>query len=458
MTFTRLCAPAALIALLMSPAWGADLLEVYELALQNDPVLREAEANRQALLEAKPQARASLLPQLGLSATRTDQGRDGLSSQFGQTGFVDTVSDSDSDNTFYSVSLTQPLFRWDSWLLLKQSDKIVAQAELDYAIAKQDLMLRVADSYFNVLAARDSLESDKANKEAIARQLEQSETRFEVGLIAITDVQESRAAYDQAVASEILARRVLATARESLRELTGSYVEGLENPDSTLPLLKPEPDNGDEWVKRALDQNLSLASSRFGVEIARDTIKVQKAGHLPTLDLVVRRDEFDSETDQTLSFPPAPGSLDAPTRSDFSTDVIELRFNLPIFSGGRTSSQVREAVQRHRAAQERLEQVARFTERQTRDAYLGVTSDISIVRALERALESTETALRATEAGFDVGTRTTVDVLDARRDLFTATTNLERGRYDYLLNILALKQAAGTLSEGDLAEINAWLK
>lgn len=398
-----------------------------------------------------------MLPQIALSANRTDQGRDGFSSQFGGSQFVDTFSDSETDQTFFSLSLTQPLFRWDSWLRLKQSDKIIAQAEIDYEVIMQNLMLRAATSYFDVLAARDSLESNKANKEAIARQLEQSETRFEVGLIAITDVQESRAAYDQAVASEILARRVLSTAREGLRELTGTYVEGLENPDDSLPLVAPEPADDNAWVARAMEQSLALNSSRLGVEIARDTIKVEKSNRLPTLDLVVRRDEFESDTAQVLTIEGL-GPQDSPTRSDFSTDVIALQFNVPVFTGGATSSRVREAVQLHRAAQQRLERVARATERQTRDSYLGVISDISIVRALEKALESSETALRATEAGFDVGTRTTVDVLDARRNLLSAQTNLERGRYDYILNVLALKQATGTLAAPDLVEINEWLK
>ncbi len=448
---------AVLLALLAAAAQSADLLEVYERALQSDPLLREADANRLAALESKPQARAGLLPQLTLSASRTDAKQDGQSSRFAGGSFADTLSDDDENQAAFRLSLTQPLFRWDQWLGLKQSDKIVAQAEVDFELAQQDLIVRVAERYFAVLTARVDLEAQQANKEAIARQLEQAETRFEVGLIAITDVEESRAAYDQAVASEIQARRVLATARENLRELTGIYFEDLEAPDEALPLAAPAPADDDAWVSQAMEQNLALVSSRFGVEIAKDSIKVQRAGHLPTLDLIVRRDDFNASGDGTLEVPgfgpPGPST----TSNDFTTDTILLQFNLPIYSGGRTSSQAREAVYQHRAARERLERVARETERETRDAYFGVISDVSTVKALQQALSSSQTALRATEAGFDVGTRTSVDVLDARRNLFNARTNLARSRYDYIIDMLRLKRAAGSLSGSDLEEINGWL-
>ncbi|MBT8137825.1 MAG: TolC family outer membrane protein [Gammaproteobacteria bacterium] len=442
-----------LVGLLSSPAHSADLLEVYKLALQSDPLLREADAVKLAAMEARPQARSALLPQLGFNATRTDQGSDGTSAQFGADGFFEIPINNDDDQTSLSVQLTQTLFRWDQWLSLRQADKIVAQAEVDYSSAQQSLMLRVATRYFDVLAARDGLESAQADKEAIARQLEQSETRFEVGLIAITDVQESRAAFDQAVAAEILAKRVLRTARENLRELTGAIVQDLENPDTSLPLVKPDPASEDAWVERALEQNLSLVSSRLGVQIAKDAVGVQRADHLPTLDLVVNKNEFDSDGSRLNLMA---GGLDD-IASDISSDSVQLQLNIPIYSGGRTSSLVRQRVFEHRAARERLERVARETERETRDAYLSVESDISTIRAFEQALASAETALQATEAGFEVGTRTTVDVLNARRDLLSARTNLERSRYDYIINLIRLKQAAGILSNADLAQVNGWL-
>ncbi len=451
MTISRICAVVALGSTLLLPAHGADLLEIYQFAQQSDPLLREADANRLATLEARPQARSALLPQLSFSGSRTDQGRDGLNAQFGAMGFEDTVFDSDSDQDFFQLELRQTLFRWDQWLGLKQADKIVAQAEVDYSAAQQDLMIRVTTLYFDVLSTADDLESAVANKEAIARQLEQSETRFEVGLIAITDVEESRAAYDQAVAEEIVATRRLRNAQESLREVSGKFIEDLSTPGESLTLAAPDPASPEAWVERALEQNLNIVSSRLGVQIAKDSINVERAGHLPTLDLVVSRSEFDDETDQVLN------GFANPTQADISTDQIQLQFTVPIYSGGRVSSQVREAVYRHRAAREQLERVARQTERQTRDAYLGVSADIPTIRALQQALSSAETALKATEAGFDVGTRTTVDVLDARRDLLTARTNLKRAKYDYIINTLQLKQAAGTLSGEDLIAVNRWL-
>ncbi|NNF67239.1 MAG: TolC family outer membrane protein [Gammaproteobacteria bacterium] len=448
MIFSRFRACFFLLAICISlPAHSADLLEVYRQALLSDPLLREANANRLVAAESKPQARSLLFPQLNFSASRADQGQDGTSVQFAGM-FTEVPIDNNDDQTTFSLQLTQTLFRWDQFVGLRQADKIVTQADIDYKAAEQDLVLRVAERYFNVLAANDQLESARGNKEAIARQLEQSETRFEVGLIAITDVQESRAAYDQAVASEIQARRVLTNANEVLRELTGDYARELESPDNSLPLMLPEPADEEAWVKKSREQNLSLISSRLGVEIASDTIKVQRSAHLPTLDLVVNKSDFDSDGDR----------LGAPVRSDISSDSIELQLNFPIYGGGRVSSRVRESVYQQRAARERLERVTREAERQTRDAYFGVASDISTISALEKALESAETALKATEAGFDVGTRTTVDVLDARRDLLSARTNLERSRYDYIINLLRLKQAAGTLAEADVVKINDWLK
>ncbi len=335
----------------------------------------------------------------------------------------------------------------------KQADKIVGQAEANYLAAEQDLLVRVADAYFNVLATEDVLASEQAAKEAIARQLEQAQKRFEVGLIAITDVQEAQAAYDQAVAAEIAAKRNVATAKEVLREITGDYPGDLEKPMETMPLANPNPQQENAWVDTALQQNYALLASRLAADIAKDDIRIRRSGHLPTVDLVLGH--FDSDTDATRSdllSPPGPAD------SAIDGDTISIQVTVPIYSGGATSSRVREAVYQHRAAKERLDRIARETERQTRDAYLGVISEISRVNALRQAVQSSETALRATEAGFDVGTRTTVDVLDARRALFLAETNYARSRYDYIMNVLRLKFAAGTLNQEDLAEVDSFLE
>lgn len=449
----------ATVALFVAlPALAAEsLIEVYQRALQSDPVIREAEANYLAALEAKPQARSAVLPQLNLTGGYFDTGAEG-SSTFPQfdpitNQFVNrnTLSETDSDTLNWQLELRQTLFRWDQFVALNQSEKRVGQAGANYESAKQELLLRVGDTYFNVLAAEDTLNSEVGAREAIGRQLEQAEKRFEVGLIAITDVQEAKAAYDQAIAAEIAAKRALASAKEAMREITGEYIQELAFPTEQLPLNRPDPADEQAWVDTAHDQNLALVASRLGVEIASDDIRSRRSGYFPTLDLVASRS--DRDTDAFRSNNGIGGIAD----SDSVDDTISLQFSVPLFAGGFTSSRVREAVYQHRAAREALERVARATERQTRDAYLGVLSEISRVQALRQALESSATALKATEAGFEVGTRTTVDVLAARRTLLQAETNYARSRYDYILNVLRLKQAAGILNVQDLEEVDGWL-
>ena len=449
-----LCLAASLIG--ARPAPAEDLADVYQLAVQSDPLLREAEANRLAALEAKPQARALLLPQFNIAASRTEFEDDTAGTFFqpaagGESFLIPFNRETDDSQTLLSYQLQQSIFRWDQWVALRQADSAVAQAEANFRAAQQDVMTRVAQRYFDVLAARDTLESEDVAKESIARQLEQAEKRFEVGLIAVTDVQEAQAAYDQAVAAQIAASRALATARELLREITGEYFAELAAPNEDMPLEPPTPASEEEWVAIAMDQNLNLISSRLGADIAREQIKLQRAGHFPTLDLVASRQDFDSDADLIVD-----GEF-GPSTQDSTSDSISLQLNVPIFSGGATSSRTREAVYRHRAAKEQLERVARETERLTRDSYLGVLTGISRVQALRQAAESSRTALEATEAGFEVGTRTTVDVLDSRRNLLAAQTNYARSRYDYVLNLLQLKRAAGTLSAEDIAEVNGWL-
>ncbi len=447
-------------ALLISHAGIADsLMDVYESALRSDPLLREAEATRMAALEAKPQARGILLPQIVANASFQNSKASGSSQTNAPGGgFFTSLFETDNDVTSWDIQLRQSIFRWDQWVALKQADKQVARADIDYKAAAQDLMARVAAAFFNVLAAEDTLKTEQAAKEAIGRQLEQAQKRFEVGLIAITDVQEAQAAWDQAVAVEITAKRTLANEKEVLREITGEYPESLSAPKKEIPLLNPEPANADEWVEVALQRNLALMSSDIGVEISRDNISIARTGHYPTLDLIASRSDRDTKGLRSISIEPFPLPPLTPADSQSVSDSITLQLQIPIYSGGATSSRVRQAVYQHRAAKEQLERVARQTERETRDAYLGVISDIARVKALRQAFSSSQTALEATEAGFEVGTRTTVDVLDARRKLFIAEAAYLRSRYDYIVNVLRLKLSAGTLNANDLAEVDSWLK
>jgi outer membrane protein len=435
---------------LSGPAHSATLLEIYQQALQGDPQVHEAEARRLAAQEAKPQARGVLLPQISVTGdwTQTDTSGTSFSIINNQT----TTFEQDNTSTNWGFGLRQTLFRWDQIVNLRRADKTVTRAEAVREAAQQDLIVRVAQRYFGVLAAEDRLSSINADREAIARQLEQAKQRFDVGLIAITDVQESQAAYDQSVANEIGAKRTLATAREFLREITGEYVTDLDAPGEDFPLLDPSPNSESSWVNLSLQQNLNLVASRLDEQLARDEISFRRNGHYPTVDLVANTGENQSEGDAVANG--FPSSFD-----DTATrDQISIQVTVPLFAGGGTSSRVREAVYLHRASREQLQRVTRETERQARDAYLGVLSEIARVKALQQAVSSSRTALQATQAGYEVGTRTIVEVLNSQFSLYVAITNFYQSRYDYIMNALRLKQAAGSLQVQDLEQIDQWLK
>jgi outer membrane protein len=445
-------------------ARSENLIEVYQDAVRSDPIVREAEARRAAALELKPQARALLLPQVdiqGQYATRDSDGETIFNQRFDPDDDpttdnaivlpVPNKQSSDSDFWNYTAGITQSLFRWDQWQALKRADAEVAVAEATYRAAQQNLLVRVSRAYFDVLAAEDTLAAAEATFEALTRQLEQAEKRFEVGLIAVTDVQESRAAHDNATAGVIAAKRALATAQEALRELTGENYQALVKPAEDMPLDQPKPAIEQEWVDLALQNNLDVVAARLGTEVASGNVKVARAGHYPTLELFAQRNEFDSDATQTNN------GLTGPADASQTQDTIGVQLVVPIYSGGATQSRVREQVHLHRAAREKLEGAMRSAERETRDAYLGVIAEKARVAALRQAVKSSQTALEATEAGFEVGTRTTVDVLDARRRLFEAQRDYARSRYDYLINIVRLESATGGLKQDDLDAINGFL-
>ena len=442
---------------------AASLLDVYEQALINDPRIKEAFANKEAIIEAKPQARSFILPQLSGSASFSDNDSDGRSTFQqkiinpinGEEVVITNNTDflQESETLQWDVTLRQAIFDYGSWMNLRKANKTVAQAEIDYLAAEQDLIIRVANAYFNVLAAEDTLEAEQAARQAIEKQLDQAQKRFDVGLIAITDVQEAQAAYDQSIANEITSKRNLATAKESLRAITDSYPGQLNKPDNNLPLIMPNPQSESDWVETSLEQNLSYLSAQVGVEIAKSEIKVQRSGHLPTIGIQASKRDIDTD-----SFRSDSGSEFTPADNENINEGVGVQLNLPLYSGGQVTSRVRQAVARHRASKEKLERVARETTRIARDSYLGVISGIATVKALQQSVKSSATALQATEAGYEVGTRTTVDVLDARRRLYSSQKNLAISKYDYLKNILQLKQAAGTLTQSDLEQINNWLK
>jgi outer membrane protein len=446
-------------------AGAADLIEVYHRALQNDPQLREAEANRLAAIEAKPQAQANLLPQLTASGGATRERDTGSTSTtvpltgipgaalgqtltYGANGQTTTISHQ------YGVTLRQNVFNWSNWVALRRADAQLAQSEADYEAAQQDLIERVAERYFNVLAGQDDVESQAAALASIDQQLEQAQSRYQAGLTALPDVQEAQAARDSAAAALIESKRQLAASRELLWEITGDAFDTLARPVEPFETRNPDPANQETWVQMALRQNLSLVSSRLAADIAREDVSVAEGGHAPTLDIVAS--DFKNTSNGESLFPD--GSSAGGSAVDQRARSIGLQVTFPLYGGGSVSSKVRQAVYLQRAAKERVERVARTTERTTRDSFLGMMSEAARVKALRQAVESNGLALSAAEAGFAAGTRSTVEVLQARSNWFQVRTNYSRSRYDYLINLVRLQQAAGLLSEQSLTGINALLR
>jgi outer membrane protein len=440
----------AMLLMASLPASGADLLSVYDQALVNDPQIREAEANRMAEREARPRAIASLLPQASATAGRNRQWSD--SKGFSEFALA-TGGTSVNSTTSWGITIRQNLFSWNNWVALSTADHEIAQSEADYLAQEQSLAQRVAQQYFAVLNAQDIVEAQQAASAAITRQLEQANLRFEVGLIAITDVQEARAERDNAAAQVIAAKRALASAEEQLRATIGEKPAELKEPAENMPLLAPSPASEEDWVRTSMEQNATLISSRLAADIARDGVRTAFGGHMPTLDLALGRNFSGSDGRRT----PQAGGPATSSNSDTYGKSVSLQFNLPLFSGGATQSRVRQSQYLWIAAKERLERTSRNTERNARDAFLGVNSEIARVQALKQALESSRTALAATEAGYEVGTRTAVDVLTSRRLLIQAETNYSAAKYSYLNNLIQLHLAAGDLDRGTIEEINRLL-
>lgn len=422
----------SLLLMIVQASHAEDLLEIYRMALQKDPVLREASAVRESRYEAKPLARSALLPQIGVDGAvdyRNNDVRGGPSEDFGTSRL--------------GVGLTQPLFRRDRFIRLEQADWQLELADAEFLVQEQSLMLRVADAYFQILSAQEEVKFVQADKKAISRQLEQAKQRFEVGLIAITGVHEAQARYDQAVTDEIVALNALDNAWEDLREIIGMKPEALATLREQMEFEPPMPAGIDEWSALGLENNPAVKAASDATQIAQREIEVQRSGHYPTVDLVGRYDA--SRTDQE-------GAVDVDGGS------IGLQLNLPLYTGGGVTAATRQARADLIAAQERLDQARRLVDREVRNAYRGVQASISAVRALETAIVSTKSALEATTAGFDVGTRTLVDVLNSQRDYFRSLRDYARARYVYVVNILRLKRAAGTLTKKDLDQVNALLE
>ena len=422
-------------------AHALDLNEALARAERYDATLSAALANYMAAEETYPQSRAAMLPDIRANAYYRDS-----STKIEKSSTIpDGTTDYSADG--YSLTLNQPIFNKTLWDNMDQSKALVAKAAADYEVAKQDLIIRVAKAYFNVLGAQDNLAFTRAEKDAISRQLEQSKERFNVGLIAITDVQESQASYDTAVANEIVAKNDLANSIEALRVLIGNQVSDIAPLAEEFPLLAPDPEDINEWQNRALQQNIGLRSSKYALDAAREAYNSSKGGHYPTLTFSA-----------AYSFDSSDGNAYSIIGGNDQTDThLMLNLDVPIYQGGGTSSKVRQSASLVSAAQASVDQQMRNTIQEVRTAYLGVTASISSVKAFKQALISAKTSVEATEAGFEAGTRTSVDVLLVQGRQYESERNYARARYNYLLTLLELQRATGSLSRENIQQINDWL-
>jgi len=424
-----------------------DLVTVYKQAAKNNADIAAARADYQARREVVPQARAGLLPNLSAGAnygdTRTEF--DSPNATLSRSGLV------------YQANLSQPLFRADRWFQLQAAEATSEQAALELSATEQSLILQSAETYFAVLRAQDTLASTRAEEAAFKRQLDQANERFDVGFSDKTDVLEAQAGFDTARANRILAERTVDDAFEALVALTNRSYTAVEGIVHTLPVLAPTPNDAKSWVDTAAAQNLNLQASFFAVDAAEENLRQRKAGHAPTLDAVASYQKGDNDgMGFSNSGARLPGTQ--PYRDDVSQRSIGLQLNIPLYSGGLTSSQVREAYQRLGQTEQLRESLRRQVVQNTRNLFRAVNTDVETVQARRQSIISNQSALEATEIGYQVGTRNIVDVLDAQRQLYSAVRNYNDARYDYILNNLRLKQAAGTLSPADLEALGSFLK
>ena len=432
-------------------ALADDLMRVYQQALANDPLVNQAKAQRDAAFEGISISRANLLPQISGSVgytTSTAERAQTLGANADDLQIV--VFETDVDTIDYGLQVQMSLYDHANWLGLDRAEKVAEQSDAQLAASMQDVIVRTVTAYFDVLRARDNVEFVGAEKRAIERQLEQTRQRFEVGLTAITDVHEAQANYDSTVAQEIQAKNQLEFALEALRVITGKYHDRLfglntENFAATMPV----PAAVDEWLETAQDKNLALLVDRLAMDIAKEDISIARSGHLPTLGLTANASRSkDDISNPFLQF-------ETPY---LDSQSVAVQLNVPIYQGSRVSSQTDQAKFNYVAASQAAEQTYRQTVQSIRSSFNNVKASISTIRALEQSVVSADSALKATEAGFDVGTRTIVDVLDSTRNLFDARRNLAGARYDFIQSVVTLKQAAGTLTGEDVAMINRGLK
>lgn len=439
---------SGLIGLLAAqPALSMDLVETYEKALSYDSGIASAQAQFRAQQAAVDVSKSPLLPQITAtgSANHTDFEPANSFSGAGNDELARQFFSGDSYRTYrYGVELSQPIFQASDWFTYEASQFQTEAAEARYNLAQQQLILDAATAYFDVLRAQDTVTTAKASEAAIQRQYDQAQERFDVGLIAITEVYEARASYDDARSQRIAADNQLDVAKEQLARLTGEYPEALENLRQNFPLGRPEPTDPASWEMTALEQNWSIQATLFELNANQADLKAAKSGHLPTLELNASFRE--TRLDNALS-----------TTQEGTEGVIGLSLNIPLYRGGGTQAGVRQQRSLVTAAEQDLNTARRDVRVNTRSLFLTVNNNVETASALEQTIISRRSALNATRAGYEVGTRNIVEVLDAERNYYVALRDFANARYDYVINTLSLKQAAGTLSPQDLVALNNWL-
>ncbi len=437
-------------------AHATNLWQVWQLAKANDPAFREAQATRDASMEAKPEAWAQLFPSVSLTASRTKANSSSARLSFFGSQVVPVNSTSNTTQNQWGAQLTQTLFNWQQFKAVQGADYSVAQAQATYEATQQNLMVKVAQAYFGVLNARDLLDADVANQKALAKQYEQAQQQYKVGLAAITGVKEAEAGYEQAKAQVIADRQSLAQAQEALRAITGEYITDLEAPRSRLPLNPPRPANTDAWVNRALKENPNLAAAQLAQKVAQNQVSQQESGYMPQVDLVLQHTHQSLSGDSSYAVP-GQGATESPASSQQTDNQIGVQLSWNIFSGGGTRATVNQYQYQADAAMAKEISERRSVEQQVRNAYLAVLSGIAQVQATRQSVAASQVSLQATEAGLKVGTRTVLDVLTSRKDLLSAQKSYYNARYTYLVSVLQLEQSAGTLSPTDIKRLNAWL-
>jgi len=426
------CTSIIVFASTLTPQIGAaaDLSEIYQIAVSKDSVIQASRAQYEAAIAALPLARSAIRPQLALSADSViNDVNDDLSGNFGTASLTASVS-----QALYNPTATRSI---------KKAKVSVAQAEATLKEAEQTLMFRTSQAYFNILTAREAFRASSSSREAIAQQTEQAERRFDVGLSAITDVKEAQAQLDLAIAQEVVAENQLALAREALRVIINQEVPVLDDLKEDAALTAPTPASVEEWIAVAKENNPRLEVARKDFELAESDLSIERAGRVPTLALVGGYQNQKSDRDVILG-----------RTADSETGQISLQLDYAFYTGGRTSALVRQAKSRTTQASFNLETVRRAVVQETRDAYLTVLSDISQTNALQKALSSTEVAKDATQAGFDAGTRTAVEVLVSLRDTFNAYADYAAARHQYIISSLELRLAAGILAQKHIDSIS----